>query len=137
MDFLKEINELIQVAIKHQHPLLQNYRNVKTDFEYLKSNNPKLSDIDILIRMRNERGVNAQTYKEAGKKDLEQNEVNELIILDDYIPKEPSKEEVLEFLNTLSDIEKSKKNFKKFQEKCENEFGMKVDSKIILQFIDA
>lgn len=137
MDFLKEINELIQVAIKHQYPLLQNYRNVKTDFEYLKSNNPKLSDIDILIRMRNERGVNAQTYKEAGKKDLEQNEVNELIILDDYIPKEPSKEDVLEFLNTLSDIEKSKKNFKKFQEKCENEFGMKVDSKIILQFIDA
>lgn len=137
MDFIEEINGLIQVAIKYQNILLQNYRNVKTDFEYLKSNNPKLSDVDILIRMRNERLANAQTYKEAGKKDLEQNEVNELIILDDYIPKEPSKEEVLEFLNTLSDIEKSKKNFKKFQEKCENEFGMKVDSKIILQFIDA
>lgn len=136
MDFLKEINDLIQAAIKYQNVLLQNYRNVKTDFEYLKSNNPKLSDIDILIRMRNERRENAKTYKDAGKKNLEQNEVAELIILDDFIPKEPSNEEVIEFLKTLTDIEKSKKNFKKFQEKCENQFGMKVDSKIILQFLD-
>lgn len=136
MDFLKVINESIQSAIKYQDVWLQNYRNLKTDFEYLKSNNPKLSDIDILIRMKKERQDNQKLYKDAGKKDLEQNEIAELTILQNFIPKEPSEVEIIDFLKTLN-IEKSKKNFKQFQEKCENQFGIKVNSKIILQFIDS
>ncbi len=131
------MEDLIQAAIKSKSPLLQNYRNLKTDFEYLKSKNSKLSDLEILLKMDKERLENISIYEQAEKLDLAQNEKTEHIILLVYVPREPSKEEVIEYLNSIVDIEKSKKNFRKFQEKCLEHFERPVDSKIILQFFDA
>ena len=56
-------------------------------------------------------------------------------ILKKFIPTAPPDSEVLEFLSGLN-YEKTKRNFKRFQDACENQFGQKVNSQLILNYIN-
>lgn len=111
-------------------------RNIKSDFNYIQSKNPKLEALDILKKLYKEREDNEKLYNDAGKTDLWLQEHTEKEILSRWIPKEPEPEEVFSFLYSLTDIPKSKSSFKKYQSECIKNFGQKVDSNIILEFIN-
>lgn len=113
---------------------LTGLRNIKSDYNYIHSKDTKKSEVEILKSMYKEREENSHNYTIGSELYLQ--EITEMNILNPFIPAEPSDNEVQAFLNTL-DIEKSKKNFKKFQDACENHFGQKVNSQLILNFINS
>lgn len=114
---------------------LTGLRNIKSDFNYITSKDKKSDTIDILKKLRKEREENVDLYLSQNRRDLWLQEHTELVLLNTYLPEEPSEQEVVSFLETLSDISKTKSSFKKFQDACTKQFGMKVDSQIILDFI--
>lgn len=113
---------------------LQGLRNIKTDYNYIHSKDPNKSEVELLKSLYKERAENSKTYEQGS--DLYLQEVIEMDILKPFIPKSPADKDVLAYLTTLN-IEKSKKNFKKFQDSCENQFGQKVNSQLILDFINS
>ena len=115
--------------------ILTGLRNIKSDFNYIASKDSKISTIDILKRLRDERVENAKIYKDNNRIDLWLQENTEANILNSYLPAEPSYNEIIEFLETLS-IPKQKSSFKKFQNACNDHFGQKINSEIILEFIE-
>ena len=138
-EFINLIDGLLHqemlLGIARNENRLQGYRNIKSDFNYISSNNPDLSAIDILKKMYKERADNVNIYQANDRRDLWLQENTEKNLLQKWLPKEPEKFEVVEFLKTLTDIPKSKSSFKKFQDACSEKFGQKVDSQIILNFI--
>lgn len=138
-EFIVHIDELL-----HQEMLLgparddhrlQGLRNIKSDFNYIASNNSKLDAVDIIKKLFKERTENASIYQDNGRQDLWLQENTERNILQKWLPKEPNESEIIDFLNTLTEIPKTKSSFKKFQDACSEKFGQKVDSKIILEFL--
>lgn len=139
IEFIQFIDSCIKTEMllgpnKNEHRLI-GLRNIKSDFNYLQSKNTKLEALDILKKLYKEREENENLYRDAGKSDLWLQEHTEKEILSRWIPKEPSSEEVLNFLSTLTDISRTKSSFKKYQTECIKHFGQKVDSNIILEFI--
>ena len=138
-EFINLIDGLLHqemlLGIARNENRLQGYRNIKSDFNYISSNNPDLSAIDILKKMYKERADNVNIYQANDRRDLWLQENIEKNLLQKWLPKEPEEFEVVEFLKTLTDIPKSKSSFKKFQDACSEKFGQKVDSQIILNFI--
>ena len=125
--------EMLLGGAKNEN-VLKGLRNIKSDFNYISSKDGKVDAIDILKKLYKERSENEAIYKESNRLDLWLQEHIEAQIIKNYLPKEPSIEEITEFLNSLS-IKKEKSSFKKFQDACSEHFGQKVDSKIILEFI--
>lgn len=138
-EFITHIDEAIRqemlLGIARDENRLQGLRNIKSDFNYISSNNPTLEAIEILKKLYKEREENADLYANSDRRDLWLQENTEKNILQKWLPKEPVKEEVINFLNTLTEIPKTKSSFKKFQDACSEKFGQKVDSKIILEFL--
>lgn len=108
-------------------------RNIKSDYNYIHSKDNKKSEVEILKSMYKEREENSQIYEQGS--DLYMQEIAEMNILKQFIPTAPLDSEVLEFLSTLN-YEKTKRNFKRFQDACENQFGQKVNSQLILNYIN-
>lgn len=140
IEFIQFIDNCIKTEMllgpnKNEHRLI-GLRNIKSDFNYLQSKDTKLEALDILKKLYKEREENEITYKDAGKSDLWLQEHVEKEILSRWIPEEPTPEEVFSFLSTLTDIPKTKSSFKKYQTECTKHFGQKVDSNIILEFIN-
>lgn len=109
-------------------------RNIKSDYNYIHSKDNKKSEIDILKSLYKEREENSKFYEPGS--DLYMQEIAEMNILKPFIPKEPDEKEVFIFLESLG-YEKSKRNFKRFQDACENKFGQKINSNVILKFIES
>ena len=139
IEFISYIDEAIKqemlLGSSKNENKLTGLRNIKSDFNYIYSKNNKLSAIDILKSMYKERSDNASLYVSEGRNDLWIQENTELNLLNNYLPPEPSKTQVVDFLNEL-DIPKQKSSFKKFQDACVEKFGQKIDSQIILDFIN-
>lgn len=114
---------------------LTGLRNIKSDYNYIHSKDNKKSEVEILKSMYKEREENSHNYTIGSELYLQ--EITEMNILKQFIPAEPNDKDVLAFLNSIWDIEKSKKNFKKFQDACETQFGQKVNSQLILNFINS
>lgn len=138
-EFISLIDELIRQEMllggARSENKLQGYRNIKSDFTYISSNKTELSPLDILKQMYKERVDNVKIYEASDRKDLWLQELTERNIIQAWLPKEPDEKEVVDFLNTLTNIPKSKSSFKKFQDACFEKFGQKVDSQIISKFI--
>lgn len=129
-----EIRVQMMLGYNQDQMRLTGLRNIKSDYNYIHSKDTKKSEVEILKSMYKEREENSHNYTIGSELYLQ--EITEMNILNPFIPTEPSDNEVQAFLNTL-DIEKSKKNFKKFQDACENHFGQKVNSQLILNFINS
>lgn len=140
-EFITFIDECIKQEMLlgpcgYKHRLI-GLRNIKSDFNYILSNNPKLDTIDILKRMFKERIENEKIYHDAEETDLWLQEHTESNILSRWIPKDPDENEVLAFLSTLENIPKQKSSFKKYQDACIKHFGQKIDSQLILDYINS
>lgn len=114
--------------------LLTGYRNLKSDFEYQMSKNPKLDEIDLLKKLYKSRRDNMEVYKGV-KEDLYNQEFTEAEIIEPFIPTPPSEQEVIDYLVSLHPISRSKMNFPQYQNECVEKFGQKVDAQIIFKFI--
>ena len=138
-EFITHIDEAIRqemlLGMARDEHRLQGFRNIKSDFNYISSNDNKLEAVEILKRLYKEREENTELYANSDRRDLWLQENTEKNILRGWLPKEPAKEDIINFLNTLTDIPKTKSSFKKFQDACSEKFGQKIDSKIILEFI--
>lgn len=137
-NFTDYIDTQIQVQMRlgytQDTKRLQGLRNIKTDYNYIHSKDLNKSEVELLKSLYKEREENSKTYEQGS--DLYLQEVIEMDILKPFIPKAPADSEVLAFLSSLN-IDKNKKNFKKFQDSCESQFGQKVNSQLILDFINS
>lgn len=136
--FIDYLNEQIKVQMKlgdaKNTLLLQGYRNLKSDFEYQMSKNPKLDEIDLLKKLYKSRRDNMEVYKGV-KEDLFNQEFAEAEILEPFIPTPPSEQEVIDYLTLLHPISRSKMNFPQYQNECIEKFGQKIDAQVIFKFI--
>jgi uncharacterized protein YqeY len=60
-------------------------------------------EIDILNKMAEKRKDNIKDYSNNGRPELAQAEHNELLVLQEFLPKMPSEEEIKEFISTTID----------------------------------
>lgn len=135
VDFLNEqIKAQMLLGQAKNTLLLTGYRNLKSDFEYQISKNPKLDEIDLLKKLYKSRKDNMEVYKNV-KEDLYNQEYVEAEILEPFIPTPPSEKEVIDYLTSLHPISRSKMNFPQYQNECVEKFGQKVDAQIIFKFI--
>jgi len=63
----------------------------------------KEEELKLLSKMAKVREDNIKTYKEQNRNDLLELETNELNILNEFLPKMPTKEELVEFISTKID----------------------------------
>lgn len=92
------IDNLINLARKNKDCRLQTYLSIKAALqinEHLDTTKvKKLSDIEVLQKMVKEREDSITIYKENNREDLVSKEQDEIYIIKDLLPKEPSKEEI-------------------------------------------
>lgn len=79
------------------------YREIKTKFkEFETAVNAKpldsAAEVGILKKIYKTRQESIETYKAAGRSDLAQNEENELNVLSELLPKEPTAQEILDVM---------------------------------------
>ena len=134
----ENIDKLIAEAMKnHDNVRLSTLRLIKTKFlEYKTSKGAKPIDegieIQILRKMATERKDAIDIYLSAGRKELADKEMNELIIIQEFLPKEITKEQIEEeFVNILSNgVEPIKKNMGLFIKEIKNKYPM-ADGKLV------
>ena len=135
IDFIQFINSNIEKYTKDQnHKMLIAFRNIKSEYIYEKEKS-KTDDSEIIKKMFNKRNETSNIYRTTNQ-ELFEDECREMAILNPFLPPVLEETAVLEFLKTL-DIPKEKKNFKMFQEKCIEHFKQRVDSAIILKYLNS
>lgn len=134
-NFLDFVNSNIEKYMREQnHKMLIAFRNIKSEYVYNKEKTSS-EDVDIIKKMFNKRKEASEIYKDKNQ-ELYEDENREMIILHPFLPVEVPEKVILTFLETLP-IEKSKSKFKIFQDECLKEFGVKVDSSIILKYLNS
>ena len=135
IDFLQFIDSNIEKYTRDQnHKMLVAFRNIKSEYVYEKEKT-KSDDSDIIKKMFNKRNETSNIYRTTNQ-ELFEDECREMTILNPFLPPALAETDVIEFLKTL-DISKEKKNFKMFQEKCVEHFKQRVDSSIILKYLNS
>ena len=138
-EFIQYIDTQLQLEIKLSATgdprRKEGLRNIKCDFIYLKDKNDKDTINDLIKKLYKSRKEASEIYKDVNN-DLYMQEVIEMNILDPFLPEEINWQDVFTYLSSL-EIEKDKKNFKSFQVECETHFGQKIDSKVILDYINS
>lgn len=105
----EEIDRLIKESIiKKDNVRVMVLRNIKSLFINFEKDNKELTysdEVKILTKMRQQRIDSIEQFKLGGRFDLVENEEEELRILNEYIPKEPSEDEVKALvLNIIEEI---------------------------------
>lgn len=104
---------ILQAMKDKQQGKVKTYRAIKSEIQAFKTaKNAKpydeIAEISLLKRMIKQREDSIQQYTDAGRKDLADLENIELIYLKELIPEEPTKEDILDWLedNNYHHIEK-------------------------------
>ena len=133
-----ELNNLIREAMLAKDELrLRVLRFIKTEFTKFETaeHSTELTEIEeqkILIKMAKQREESVREYAKAGRDDLMIAEADELSILVGFIPKQPSNEEVISFVNDLMDNETD--NMGGYIKKIKAKFPT-VDGKVIADIV--
>ena len=94
----EKLNELIKNAmLSHDNTRLEVIRSIKTAFTNFEKEGKELTDADeskILLKMVSQREDSIEQYKKGARYDLAEKEQNELNILNEYVPKQPTDEEI-------------------------------------------
>lgn len=109
---------ILQAMKDKQQGKVKTYRAIKSEIQAFKTaKNAKpydeIAEISLLKRMIKQREDSIQQYTDAGRKDLADLENIELIYLKELIPEEPTKEDILDWLedNNYHHIEKKGNGF--------------------------
>ena len=94
----EKLNELIKSAmLNHDTVRLEVIRSIKTAFTNFEKEGKELTDVDeskILLKMVSQREDSIEQYNKGVRYDLAEKEQNELNILKEYVPKQPTDEEI-------------------------------------------
>lgn len=93
----------------------------------------------IVLKMKKDRETSAKIYQEAGRLDLADKELKEIFILEEFLPKEASEEDIRLLLSSISleGVEISSKNMGVIMKKIKETFpnvDMKLSSNIVKSF---
>lgn len=101
MDFFETVNEAMKQAMKaRERERLEALKGIKKEFLEAKTApgaNNELSDdkaLAILVRMAKQRKESAQIYKDNGRDDLAAGELAELAVIEEFLPKTLTPEEL-------------------------------------------
>lgn len=108
----EKLNDLIKEAmLSHDHTRLEVVRSIKTAFTNFEKEGKELTDADevkLLLKMYAQREDSVTQYFSAGRQDLVDKESAELAILKEYIPKQPSEDDIIELTKkVISEFETS------------------------------
>ena len=95
----EKLNELIKSAmLNHDTVRLEVIRSIKTAFTNFEKEGKTLTDADevkILLKMVAQREDSIDKYNKGVRYDLAEKEQNELNILNEFVPKQPTEEEIV------------------------------------------
>ena len=110
LEYGKETNEELRKEI---HIKLEVYRSIKNAItvEEKKTGNeikPE-EEAKLLMKLATQRKDSIEQYKQGGRQDLVEKEEKELAIINEYLPKEPTEEEITKLVkDTIAKIEAEK-----------------------------
>jgi uncharacterized protein YqeY len=126
---LKEkLSDLIKKAMLEKNQIaLETFRSVKTafmNFETAKNAKPldDAAEIQILRKMVAQREESIEQYKQAGRIESAEQEMEEIKILSSFLPTPVSKEDVENFAKTLVTPEMTKKDMGKLVKEVKEKF---------------
>lgn len=93
------ISNLIITATKEKSKTLDTYKLIKAEFLRWVKDNPDKNfneavETKILKKMHTQRMESAELYEKAGRNSLAENEKFEASVIEQFLPKEPSEEEI-------------------------------------------
>lgn len=101
----ENLNEMIKDAmLNHEMDKLEVIRSIKTVFTNFEKEGKELTDADeikLMNKMVSQRKDSIEQYKEGGRPDLVEKEMGELAILESFMPKQPSEDEIAEFTKAV------------------------------------
>jgi len=106
----EKLNDMIKEAmINHDNVRLEVIRSIKTVFTNFEKEGKELTDADevkLLLKMVTQREDSIEQYKNGGRQDLVDKEQGELDILKEYVPKQPTEEDIAELTKkVIADFE--------------------------------
>ena len=134
MNFIHDINNLIRVAKKNKDPLLDIYNDLRNEYLCLQYENMTWTPIQILDYMKLEHEKKEIKYKNVFNFKLAGIQRNLIDFINQYLPEQPSEEDVMAFLESLN-MKKALCNFQEFIYKCREHFGISVNNSYIAKFI--
>lgn len=103
----ENLNELIKNAmLNHDNVRLNVMRSIKAVFTKFEKDNQGITDADeenLLSKLVAEHEDSIEKYTKGGRKDLADIEENELKILIEYAPKQPTEEEIIDLTRKIID----------------------------------
>lgn len=109
-----------------------------TNFETAKNAKPlnEIAEINIVRKLVEQREDSAKTYKEAGRLDLAEEELNQAKILKEFLPKPITEEEIIKVLNKLHEngLEFEKRNLGSFIKGIKEVLPL-ADGKLVSQIV--
>jgi uncharacterized protein YqeY len=97
----EKIDEMISSAMKeHKTKELEVYRLIKAELTKAEKDGTKMDEVSetkILLKMASQRNDSIAEYIKGGRNDLAENEKAELCIINNFIPKQPTEEEIEEY----------------------------------------
>ena len=93
------ITKMIINGTKNKSPELPTYKLIKAEFLRWVKDNPDKNfneavEAKILKKMHTQRMESAELYEKAGRNSLAENEKFEASVIEQFLPKEPSEEEI-------------------------------------------
>jgi len=77
-----------------------NEKNYHTNLEYKMTEN---EEVKVLMKMAEDHKANIEGYKKVGNTEMLNQEKGELSVIEEFIPAQPTEEEMTEFVNSLID----------------------------------
>ena len=98
----QNIDEIIEKARKTSNTfILETAKLIKSELSRNKYSEKPLSELEVLQQMAKTRTKTIAIYDKAGRYDLRDKDAKELGLIQEFIPKEPSEQELEEFITEL------------------------------------
>ena len=98
----QNINEIIEKARKTSNTfILETAKLIKAELLRNKHSEKPISELEVLQKMAKERAKTIDVYNKAGRYDLRDKDAAELGLIQEFIPKEPSEQEIEELIAKL------------------------------------
>jgi uncharacterized protein YqeY len=99
------LNDLIKEAmVNHDTTRLDVMRQIKTIFTNFEKEGKTLTEADeedLLFKLVSQHADSIKQYKQGNRQDLADKETAELDILNEYLPKQPTDEEIMEYVKQI------------------------------------
>lgn len=96
-------NEIVSFRKNGNNTLLNTAQLVKAALISNTHSDKKVSEIEVLQRMIKEREKSIEAYKKANRNDLAHTEASEITYIKEFLPKEPSEQELYELISELGE----------------------------------